>query len=166
VPLITETAVVTQDPIVADIATSFGCRWTSEPLNSGLNGAVATGSALAAANSASHCLILPSDLPFLDARELAEWVRLAETAVSQPTLFLCSDRQQQGTNGLILPTGIPFRFRYGRSSFQLHQQEANRLGLACHIARLPGVQFDLDGEQDYDFYLRNRRQTSPLSLHF
>lgn len=155
VPMISETAVITQDPIIAKTATSFGCRSWAEPEGSGLNGAVATGTALAAENGATHCLILPSDLPFLAANELAELLRLAATAVSPPTLFLCGDQQQQGTNGMILPTGFAFRFQYGRNSFQRHQQEAARLGLACQIVQLPGLQFDLDTEQDYAFYTKN-----------
>ncbi len=154
VPSITETAVITQDPIVANMAATFGCRWAAEPAGSGLNGAVTTGTALAAEKGATHCLVLPSDLPFLDALEVRKLVRLAETAVSQPTLILCSDRQQQGTNGMILPTGLGFRFWYGRNSFYHHQQEAARLGLACHITQLPGLQFDLDTEQDYNHYAK------------
>ncbi|GJM42925.1 MAG: hypothetical protein DHS20C20_32070 [Ardenticatenaceae bacterium] len=158
VPLISETAVITQDPVVAKMAVSYACHWTAEPIGSGLNGAVTAGMALATANGASHCLILPSDLPFLDAREMAKLIRLAETAVAHPTLFLCSDTQQQGTNGMILPTGLGFRFRYGRNSFHHHQQEASRFGLACHIVALPSFQFDLDTEHDYAFYTKNRSQ--------
>jgi 2-phospho-L-lactate guanylyltransferase len=154
VSLITETAVISQDLIVSNTAAAFSCQWTAEPIGSGLNGAVTTGAALAAANGASHCLILPSDLPFLDGGELAKLVRLAETAVSQPTVFLCGDQRQQGTNGLILPTGVAFRFRYGRNSFHHHQQEAARLGLACQIVQLPSLQFDLDTEQDYALYTK------------
>lgn len=154
VPQIRETAVITHDPIVAKMAASFGCRWAAEPFASGLNGAVNTGMALAAGSGASHCLILPSDLPFLKASELVELVGMAETAVSHPTLFLCSDRQQQGTNAMVLPTGLGFRFRYGRNSFYHHQRVAARLRLDCHIIQFPGLQFDLDTAQDYDFYAK------------
>jgi 2-phospho-L-lactate guanylyltransferase len=156
VPLIAETAVITQDPIVGNIAATFGCLLAAEPTGSGLNGAVTTGTALARQKGATHCLVLPSDLPFLDGVELRELVQLAETAVSHPTLILCSDRQQQGTNGMILPTGLEFRFCYGRNSFQRHQREAVRLDLACQIAQLPGLQFDLDTEQDYNLYAKNK----------
>lgn len=159
VPLIAKTAVITQDPIVANMAATFGCQWAAEPAGSGLNGAVMVGTALAAQNGATHCLVLPSDLPFLDGAELAELVRLVETAVAYPTVFLCSDQQQQGTNGMILPTGLGFRFWYGRNSFQRHQQEVARLGMACQIVQLPGFQFDLDTEQDYDFYTRHHYLT-------
>jgi 2-phospho-L-lactate guanylyltransferase len=156
VPRITETAVISQDPIVATMAATFGCQWTAEPAGSGLNAAVAIGTTLAAQNGATHCLVLPSDLPFLAASELAELIGLAETAVLHPTLILCSDQQQQGTNGMILPTGVGFRFRYGRNSFYHHQQEAARLGLACQVVQLPSLQFDLDTEQDYALYTKKR----------
>ncbi|WP_420642513.1 2-phospho-L-lactate guanylyltransferase [Candidatus Leptofilum sp.] len=156
VTLLGETAVVTQDPTVAEMAMRFGCRCLAEPQGSGLNGAVSTGVKLAAQNGASHCLVLPSDLPFLADEELAKLVGLAETAVSQPTLILCGDRQQQGTNGLIVPTGWGFRFGYGRNSFHYHQQEATRLGLACHVTQLPSLQFDLDTEQDFALYAKKR----------
>lgn len=154
-----ETAVITQDPHVNHLATEFGCRTLAEPPGSGLNGAVTAGVALAAQNGASHCLVLPADLPFLLVEELAELFDLAATAVPHPSLILCGDRQQQGTNGLIVPTGLGFCFGYGRHSFQRHQQEAARLNLACHLAALPGLQFDLDTEDDYAFYAKNHCPT-------
>jgi 2-phospho-L-lactate guanylyltransferase len=156
VPGLRETAVITQDPVVAKLAGSFGCRWLAEPPGSGLNGAVAAGVALAEQHGASHCLLLPSDLPFLTADALAKMVGLMETAVSQPRLLLCGDQQRQGTNALGVHTGTGFRFAYGRNSFQRHQQEAARLGLACHIVALPSLQFDLDTEEDFAFYSKNR----------
>ena len=155
VPGLGETAVITQDPVVSQLATQFGCQTLAELPGSGLNGAVSAGVALAAQNGASHCLILPSDLPFLQANELAELVGLAETAVSQPTVILCGDRQQQGTNALIVPTEVGFCFGYGRNSFQYHQHEATRLKLPCNIANLPTLQFDLDTEQDWALYKAN-----------
>ena len=155
VPRLGETAVITQDPLVAKMATRLGCRTLAEPPGSGLNGAVTAGVSLAAQNGASHCLILPSDLPFLQADELAELVSLVETAVPDPTVILCSDRQQQGTNALVVPTGLRFRFAYGRNSFHYHQQEAARLGLPCQIVQLPGLQFDLDTEEDFSLYTKN-----------
>lgn len=155
-PYICETAVISRDANVQAIATQFGCRSAAEEAGSGLNGAAAAGVALAAANGATHCLVLPSDLPFLRESELLELVYLAQTAVHHPTLILCSDRQQQGTNAMILPVNLAFRFQYGRNSFQLHQQEASRLNLICQIAQFPGLQFDLDTEQDYDFYTKQQ----------
>lgn len=152
VPGLGETAVITPDPVVTAMATRFGCRTLAEPPGSGLNGAVAAGVALAAQHGASHCLVLPSDLPFLQAKELGELVGLGGTAV-----ILCGDRQQQGTNGMIVPTGMGFRFGYGRNSFQHHQQEAARLSLACRLVSLPSLQFDLDTAQDFALYTKNRQ---------
>jgi len=161
VPGLGETAVITQDPRVTQMASRFGCCTLAEPPGSGLNGAVTAGVALAAQNGASHCLVLPSDLPFLQVDELVELVGLAATAVPHPTIILCGDRQQQGTNALIVPTGLGFCFGYGRHSFHHHHQEAARMGLACHRVALPGLQFDLDTEDDYAFYAKNRCQTPP-----
>ncbi|MCB8980202.1 MAG: 2-phospho-L-lactate guanylyltransferase [Ardenticatenaceae bacterium] len=151
-----ETAVITQDPLVAEIAIRFGCHTLAEPPGSGLNGAVTAGVTLAAQNEASHCLILPSDLPFFQTSELEELVGAMETAVSHSPIILCSDRQQQGTNALVVPTGLGFCFGYGRNSLQYHQQEAKRLKLACQIVNLSGLQFDLDTEADYAFYTKSR----------
>ena len=155
VPKLGGTAVITQDPLVAQMAIRLGCRTLAESPGSGLNGAVTAGVASATKHGASHCLILPSDLPFLQTDELAELVGLVETAVPDRTLILCSDRQQQGTNALVVPTGFGFRFAYGRNSFHYHQQEAARLGLPCQIVHLPGLQFDLDTEEDFALYTKN-----------
>ena len=153
-PTITEIVVVSQDPIVAKIAAQHDSRCVAEPPGGGLNGAVTTGAGLATTNGASQLLILPADLPFLSQFELDMLLTEAETAVAPPTLFLCSDEKLEGTNALILPAGVPFRFQYGRNSFHQHQQEAARLGLTCQIMQLPSLQFDLDTAQDYDFYTK------------
>lgn len=151
----TQIVVVSRDAQVAEIAHRWQAHWVAEPQGSGLNGAVASGSAFALAQNASHLFVLPSDLPFLNRAELTTLLTQVETAASQPTIILCSDEKQEGTNALILPAAVPFRFSYGRYSFQYHQQEAMRLGLACQIVQLPGIQFDIDTEEDYAIYQAN-----------
>ena len=65
VPGLGETAVITQDPVVSQLATQFGCQTLAELPGSGLNGAVSAGVALAAL----QCL--RATLPYLSALRLA-----------------------------------------------------------------------------------------------
>ena len=68
-------------------------------------------------------------------------------------MAICSDREGDGTNALLVcpPTG--FTFQYGPGSYQRHLAEAERLGIAQCIVDTPGIRFDLDTEQDYESYL-------------
>jgi 2-phospho-L-lactate guanylyltransferase len=155
VPQINNVVVVSRDAEVASIAHQHLAHIVAEQEGCGLNESVTTGASYALHNGARSVLILPADLPIVMAEDIQQMV--GETAVS-PThaMIICSDREQNGTNALLIPAHVPFRYQYGVQSLQKHVAEAARLQMNMRIVELPGLQFDLDTFRDWNEYQAQR----------
>jgi len=61
---------------------------------------------------------------------------------------LYADHRHDGTNVLVLPTGLDFHFAYGPGSLRRHVLEAERLGLNYEVVRESSWAFDVDEPGD------------------
>ncbi|MCU0974779.1 MAG: 2-phospho-L-lactate guanylyltransferase [Steroidobacteraceae bacterium] len=109
-----------------------------------LNAAMDAGRREAVARGARELLALPADLPLLRPVDV---VRLL-AAGRRSGVAIAMDRRCLGTNGLYLPAGMPFGFRFGAGSCARHEAEATRLGLGVRRVRSPGLLADLDTAED------------------
>jgi 2-phospho-L-lactate guanylyltransferase len=135
-------AVVCDDEPVADWASSHGARVVWRP-GRGLNGAVQDGVHQLHEAGFARVIVAHADLPH--AVDLT-WAAAAE----HDTVILVPDRRDDGTNVVSLPAGSGFRFAYGAGSFARHRDEAERLGLAVRIERVPRLSWDVDTPDDLD----------------
>jgi 2-phospho-L-lactate guanylyltransferase (CobY/MobA/RfbA family) len=62
------------------------------------------------------------------------------------TLF--ADHHGEGTNVLVVPTGLDFRFAYGPGSLSRHVAEAERLGVEFRVERDSPWRYDVDEISD------------------
>jgi len=69
-------------------------------------------------------------------------------ALSGITLF--ADRHGEGTNVLVLPTGLDFHFAYGPESLRRHVAESERLKVACRVILDSPWRFDVDEPSDLE----------------
>ena len=152
---------VSSDPTVAEIARQFGVRLLVEERPLGLNTAVSRAARLAAAQGADSVLVLPADLPFLQAADV-DCLLTQLTAV--PTMVICSDGRADGTNALLLSPPRDFTFQYGPGSLQNHLREAESRKMVHKIVRCPGLQFDLDTENDWQVYQHARYGVSGAEI--
>lgn len=65
-----------------------------------------------------------------------------------PGITIVADHHGTGTNVLVVPTGLGFRFAYGNGSAQLHAQEARRIGAICQVVVDSPWRFDVDEPVD------------------
>ncbi|MCP4358168.1 MAG: 2-phospho-L-lactate guanylyltransferase [Chloroflexi bacterium] len=149
-PEVAQIIVVSRDETIGRVARQHNAIPLVESPEAKLNAAVHTGVNFAAAQGARQLLILPSDLPFLTRDDVA--VVCAPLPSTSPSLIICPDRHQRGTNALCLPSDCSFQFQFGPDSFQQHLQEARRGRLTPHIIHTPGWQFDLDTVEDWAIY--------------
>lgn len=152
---------VSSDPTVAAVTRRFGVLLLAEERPLGLNTAVTQASHQAAAHGAAGVLILPADLPFLTAVDVRHL--LAQRTGDAPMLVICSDNRGSGTNALFLSPPAPFTFQYGPGSFQKHLHEGGRRQMVCQVVQRPGMQFDLDTENDWQIYQQARLQVSGIA---
>ncbi len=131
-------AVVCDDTDVADWARDRGALVIWEP-GRGLNVAVEAGVDHLRDAGVEHVIVSHADLP------MASGLMAVGNA---PGITLVPDRFRNGTNVIALPSNAGFRFSYGPGSFERHQQEAERLGLAMRILDLPDLAWDIDEPAD------------------
>ena len=132
--------VVCDNPEVSQWATSNGATvvYQSQP---GLN--VAAHEGISAAHAYERVMIVHSDLP-LPSR-LRE---LLNSTVASNTVTIVPDRHRDGTNVLIIPSGVGFTCHYGAKSFEAHMAEASKLGLAIEIIEDDELALDIDTPDD------------------
>lgn len=61
---------------------------------------------------------------------------------------IVTDYRLRGTNVLVVPTGMDFRFHYGEASARLHHAEAERLGVPFRVVTDSPWRFDVDEPGD------------------
>jgi len=141
-------AVVSPDPIVLDEARKRGATPLVQE-SRGLNPALEEGRTWATKNGASALLVLPADLPLIEAEDVR--AVLAEAADGAPVI-ISPDGARSGTNALLLrpPGALPFLF--GLDSFEAHLRAARARDAETRVCENQHLSFDLDTAGDLAKY--------------
>jgi 2-phospho-L-lactate guanylyltransferase len=136
--------VVSPDRIVLDEAQMRGAAPLRQE-SRGLNPALDEGRLWAMERGASALLVLPADLPLLDAEDVRA---VLESAVEAPSMTISPDGTRAGTNALLLrpPDALPFAF--GPDSYEAHLRAARERGLDVRVCERSHLAFDLDTADD------------------
>jgi 2-phospho-L-lactate guanylyltransferase len=151
VPAVGRILVISSDAEVLSLARKYGAMTIAEEQAQGLNEAVTRAARYAQCQKATGILILPADLPFMQAADIERMIEAVPGGHGR-VMAICTDDRQDGSNALLLAPPTHFTFHYGQGSFRQHLQEATRLGYTPHIITTPGLQFDLDTEADWQVY--------------
>jgi 2-phospho-L-lactate guanylyltransferase len=131
--------VVSEDPDVADFATTLGAEiWHSSA--NGLNEAV-QGAYEGLHGRFERLIVAHGDL-----RHPAG-LGLVDVAAG---LTFYADHHGTGTNVVVIPTGLDFRFAYGADSLARHVAEAQRLELTYRVVSDSPWRFDVDERSDLE----------------
>ena len=150
VPALREVLVISSDPQVWEIARGSGALVVEEePVSPGLNAAVSRGMRRAAEEGAEAVLILPVDLPYIDALGVEMMLGSGQIPCE---MAVCADEAGSGTNALFLHPARDFGFHFGPGSFHKHMQEAQERGREVRVISAPGLKFDIDNESDWLVY--------------
>jgi 2-phospho-L-lactate guanylyltransferase len=141
---IVDACVVSPDRMVLEEAKRRGATPLVQE-SRGLNPALEEGRRRALELGASTLLVLPADLPLLDAEDV---LAVLQEAGEEPSAVISPDGALSGTNALLIqpPDVLPFAF--GADSFEAHLGAARRRGLAVRICERPHVAYDLDTAGD------------------
>lgn len=154
VPEGADVAVITRNPAaVADLGPDVQVLTQGADYH-GLNGSLQQ--ALWQARDAGYAdmLMLPGDLPLVTAREIESLL------LEEGTIVLAGDRDQEGTNGLRVPTRFAetFTFGMGKNSFVHHLAEARIHGTGAITVYHRGLAHDLDTPDDWHTLPRQVRE--------
>jgi 2-phospho-L-lactate/phosphoenolpyruvate guanylyltransferase len=141
---IEDVCVVSPDRMVLEEAKRRGATPLIQE-SRGLNPALEEGRRRAMGLGASKLLVLPADLPLLDADDVLAVLR---EAGGEPSVVVAPDGARSGTNALLIqpPDVLPFAF--GTGSFEAHVGAARRRGLDVRVCERSHLAFDLDTAGD------------------
>ncbi len=147
IPDIEHTLVVSRDPAALALTRSMGGRTVLEDGAPQFNTAIQRATIVAQTQGARAVLILPADLPLVEASDLKALLSLGQIP---PTVVIAPDRRKDGTNTLFVnPAGL-IEYGYGPGSFQLHCQRATEAGAKLEIVNCERIGLDLDLPEDLE----------------
>jgi len=139
-----QVAVVTGDPYAVTLATEYGFDTIADPDNPGETGAIEIATSVCVEQGVESTLIIPADIPLIQAWELEEIVKNAPTVGS----VLVPAADGRGTNAAFRRPADLFPLRFGNDSFKPHHAAAQATGKPCVVLNLPGIAVDVDNPED------------------
>ena len=144
--------VVSYDPNALTISRDYGARTIQESHNTNINKALRKGSMAAITFNVSSILIIPADLPYINADAIRQ---LLSRTGNPPEIIISPDRRMNGTNALFInPVGI-LDYDFGMWSFRKHVEQAERKKIRVEIYNDDTLSFDLDIPEDLEFLKDN-----------
>lgn len=152
--------VVSYDPTALTLSRDFGVRTIQESRHTNINKALRKGTMAAMAFNASSLLIIPADLPYIEADAIQS---LLSNAKQPPEVIITPDRKMSGTNALFMrPAGI-LDYDFGLWSFRKHIEQAERKKIHIEIYNNDKLAFDLDEPDDWMF-LKEHQNSKDYSV--
>jgi 2-phospho-L-lactate/phosphoenolpyruvate guanylyltransferase len=139
------TIVVSKDAAVRSAARRAGAVFVQEKLHDGMNRALTRAAKEAVRRGAGAVMILPVDLPLLDAGELGRVIRASK---KPPAVTIVPDRTDRGTNLLLAAPPGAIRFSFGKNSRRRHAAAARKAGAALVVLHRPALAEDIDRPDD------------------
>jgi 2-phospho-L-lactate guanylyltransferase len=149
IPEIERTLVVSADPTILALAQEHGAEALVEGGSPSLNKALKQSTALARDMQAEAVLVLPADLPLLQADDVRA---LIEASQDPPIVVISPDRRRSGTNALLMAPPGTIEYGFGPDSFERHIRSAEASGARIEIIELPTLGLDLDVPEDLEIY--------------
>jgi 2-phospho-L-lactate guanylyltransferase len=137
-------AVVTSDSFAMELAAKYKFEVIPDPENPGETGAIEMATRVCVERGADSTLVIPADLPLMEAWEFDEILSHAPREGS----VLVPAGDGRGTNAIFRrPAGL-FPLRFGNDSFKPHHAAAQATGKPCIVLKLPGIAVDVDNPED------------------
>jgi 2-phospho-L-lactate/phosphoenolpyruvate guanylyltransferase len=137
-------ALVTSDSFAAQLAEQYGFEVIPDPANPGETGAIEMATRVCIGRGADFTLVIPADIPLIQAWELDEIMKQAPAQGS----VLVPAGDGRGTNAVLRRPANLFPLRFGNDSFKPHHAAAQATGKPCVILQLPGIAVDVDNPPD------------------
>ena len=138
------TAVITHDPLVLNLATSWNTRVLKES-KTGVNAAITEAAKILSLESCATMLVVPGDVPLATPEEFSA---LLEAQKPDATITIATDYKGTGTNALACSPPTVIAPCFGQRSLVRHQEAARNAGTAATVLRLPGLALDIDTPDD------------------
>ena len=160
VPQVLGTLVISRDSRALAIAREYGLRTVQESGAPELNAALGRATQVVAGWGGESVLVLPADLPLLEAADLGKMIDLG---ADTPSVVIATDEQRDGTNALFMrPPGV-IGFAYGEGSFARHCALAREAGVQLREYHSDCLSLDIDVAADLEQYYRYMEQLPAIA---
>ncbi|HXX00602.1 MAG TPA: 2-phospho-L-lactate guanylyltransferase [Candidatus Acidoferrales bacterium] len=139
-----QVGIVTSDPHALELARKYEFEIIPDPDNPGETGAIEMATRIAVERGAEFTLVIPADIPLIQAWELEEIFKHAPAQGS----VLVPAADGRGTNAAFRRPADLFALRFGNDSFKPHHATAEATGKPCVVLNLPGIAVDVDNPED------------------
>jgi 2-phospho-L-lactate guanylyltransferase len=153
-------ALVTDDPFAVDLARQHDLEIIPDPANPGETGAIEMATNICIARGIDSTLVIPADIPLIQAGELEEILNRAPKEGS----VLAPAADGRGTNAVLRRPANLFPLRFGNDSFKPHLAAARATGKPCIVLQLPGIAVDVDNPEDLQRLLAHPGETRTQTL--
>jgi 2-phospho-L-lactate guanylyltransferase len=151
---------VTSDPFAVELARQYDFEVIADPANPGETGAIEMATRLCVARGIDSTLVIPADIPLIQASELEEILKQAPAEGS----VLAPAADGRGTNAAFRRPADLFPLRFGNDSFKPHLAAARATGKPCIVLQLPGISVDVDNPEDLQQVIAHPGETRTQSL--
>ena len=155
-----ECAFVTSDPFAFELAEKYDFEVIPDRTNPGETGAIEMATSLCVARGIDNTLVIPADIPLIQASELEE---ILAHAPDEGTV-LAPAADGRGTNAAFRRPANLFPLRFGNDSFKPHLAAAQATGKPCIVLQLPSIAVDVDNPEDLQRILAHPGETRTQSL--
>jgi 2-phospho-L-lactate guanylyltransferase len=139
-----EVSIVTSDPFAVELARRFEFQIIPDNTNRSETEAIETATRWCEAQGIDNTLVIPGDIPLIQACELD---KILEAAPGEGSVLVPS-ADGRGTNAAWRrPAGL-FPLRFGNDSFKPHLVAARATQKPCVVLSLPGIALDIDNPAD------------------
>jgi 2-phospho-L-lactate/phosphoenolpyruvate guanylyltransferase len=153
-------ALVTSDPFAIELARHHDFEIIPDPANPGETGAIEMATRLCVARGIESTLVIPADIPLIQASELDQILAYAPAEGS----VLAPAADGRGTNAAFRRPANLFPLRFGNDSFKAHLAAARATGKKCVVLQLPSIAIDVDNPEDLQRILEHPGETRTHSL--
>ena len=145
---VTGVLVISRDTKALAIAREMGAKTLQEGAMSNLNPALMRATMVVESWRADAVLILPADLPFINAEDIRGMIQLAVDR----SIVIATDNDRDGTNALLVRPPGAIEFEYGGGSFERHIRRAEAAGLQAFTYNSDRLALDIDLPDDLETY--------------
>jgi 2-phospho-L-lactate guanylyltransferase len=138
--------VVSGDKRTEEIAARHGAKFLYEQKESGVNSAVMLANRYCIDQGADATVVIPQDLPLLDALDVAMACDLAEN--EDRCIVICPSLRYDGTNLLLRKPPAAIETYYDNDSYQTHIKTASERGIPVKLFLSKRLMSDLDTPED------------------
>ena len=139
-----EVSVVTSDAFAIELAAIHRFEVIRDDANLSETDAIAMATAFCQDRGVPSTLVIPGDVPLIQAAELAAIYANSPTTGS----VLVPAHDGRGTNAIFRSPTALFPLRFGNDSFVPHLAAAKATGQPCVVLTLPGIGLDIDTAEE------------------